>query len=431
MKEIRSEAKKLKDTGKYHEAIRLYEQIYEEVFDKWIAWEYSYCLKGSGHIDKAIEVSKSIYKHSSDFKINNDMLAWLLFEKYYKEKKDNYSYIEVDNMYKIALFVPRLVTQEKKSPFERIVLTMIKIIKNHDGNSINANEKVLNLIELIDPNKLSLEPRISKSSRKQRVYQSNREMYYATKTKVLLNLDKFSECLDCCEDAYASIKVFHHDNDIWIDIRRALCKAKLEGPLVAIAEMKQISMKKKHWIIFYELGKLYESVGDQENALLNYCRASISSEPIKMKVKLYYDTYQLLKEAKEKNWAEVHAFYIVRIKEQQGWNLTPELAEIKKKNEGYDKSIEFIGACLRKYWIDSIHKVLGEKTGKIIKIDKSNRFGFIKSNNESYYFQSKSVLNSHKIVVNDQVKFCIIESFDYKKNRVSEEAAYITISNVD
>ena len=61
MNELRLKAKSLKDEKKYVDAIEIYEQIYSDSCDKWIAWEYSYCLKQVGRIDGAIDICRTVY----------------------------------------------------------------------------------------------------------------------------------------------------------------------------------------------------------------------------------------------------------------------------------------------------------------------------------------------------------------------------------
>ena len=90
----RNQAKKLFDKKEYEEALPVYEKIYSPECEKWIAWEYARLLKQLSRLDDALEISKALYLREKTFVYNNNLLSWLLYEKYFKEKKTEYTAAE-------------------------------------------------------------------------------------------------------------------------------------------------------------------------------------------------------------------------------------------------------------------------------------------------------------------------------------------------
>ena len=205
--------------------------------------------------------------------------------------------------------------------------------------------------------------------------------------------------------------------------------AEIVDNLSGIAELKSISAKKPHWTIFAEIAKLHNKVSDKDNALLNYFRAAITMEPSKMKVTLYYDIYKLLYDNDQQEWANLHALFVINIRESEGWSLNNELQQIKDNTKHDENDIKNLERKLRVFWLEKIHCLLNAQNGIITNINKNGKFGFIKGRTKSYYFQRQSVIQNKRINENDKVKFCVIDSFDFKKRQRTEEAAYIILDN--
>lgn len=241
MEKLWTEAKILKNSKKYSEAIEIYTKIYDSSSDKWLSWEYAYCLKQNKEFDKAISICKNLYNQNKTFKYNNDLLAWLLYEKYFKPSQNQYSKKELNHLFEIAKFIPNLVEQNSNSPYEKIMIATIKKIYEH---STILNRKILDLLGLINQNLLSSHPKTFKKNNREVEYQSDKEWYYSIKTKILYSEDLFNDCMACCDEAMENIETFHHNNEIWIEYRKALCLEKLGRTEEAIAKLKQLSAEK-------------------------------------------------------------------------------------------------------------------------------------------------------------------------------------------
>jgi len=424
MVQLRIQAKQMKDEGKYNEAIILYKQLTLKEEDKWVSWEFAYCLKQVGELDEAIVICKETYNRDHNFLYNNNLLGWLLYEKYFKTLQDDYSYEEVSKLYDIALYIPNIITQDDKSAYSNIILRMLKILKNSTSNN---NDRIFELLNLLDYDKLSSEPKTFTQMGREKEYHSDKEMYFSYKTKVLHSKGLHSECVSCCDIALAELENFHHDNEIWFKVRRALSIGEIADFDESLKQLLQILIIKPHWIIMTELARTYVKVGDEKNSLLYYSKAIITNEPIKMKVAILMEIMMLLENMKEHSWRELHGCMLYKIRDKEGWSIKQDLDTLYKNSELTNLNEYQIHKKLKEYWINNIHNLSTSYNGIVTKVHSNGKFGFIKSSANSYYFQMKSIVFSNKIKIGDKVRFTLTDSYDSKKDRLSKEASYVII----
>ena len=378
---------------------------------------YADSLKKVGYLEESLQIHQILHETYPDFKYNNDHYAWCIYEKYFKNYRDDGTYINSELIEQCNLIL-QLVQQNGYSPIELTVFKMIKILKNET----RFNDYMLSLLNKLNVELLSIEP----GTYKGREYQSKKEGYYASKTKILYDKKEYVECLSCCEEFEQCIAKPHHDNDIWIGIRKALSIANLGDIPTSIDILTDCAIKKDHFYILFELGKLYLRNNDINNTYLFLSRAALTSGKPEMKLKLYQLFSDFLKEQKDVEYLTLHLLYIKRIRERNGWLITDDLAI-------QCSEIEFEGIVneqnvleqLKRFWLTKIRSILGAIDGKVIKVNKN--IGFIKSSKRSYFFKMSSLLNQSRVNTGDNVRFSIVDSFDRKKNIKTKEAAYIEV----
>lgn len=421
--ELRNEAKSFKSEGKYKEAIAIYKELYDNNPDKWLSWEYAHSLKLIGELDKAIEISKRCFNNYQNFQYNNGLLASLLYEKYYKFPQKTYSNSELKQLYEIAVFIDEIIREEKKSPYELIMIATLKVLKE---KQTSFSKEIINILNIININNISDKVGKYKLGERETEYQSNLEFYFSFKTKMLYSEKRFIECISCCEEGLKAIAEFHHDNDIWMKIKRAQSLAEIGEIKQSIEELERLVKLKRHWSIYYDLAMVYEKDSDIKKSLVNFCLASADITPDKMKVGLFQKMAQFLDEINETDWAYKHALFAKKIRTQNEWTIPKELEEYIKKRK--NENIIFDKADLENYWIINIRKGLITSEGKIIKILKNGKMGFVSSTHGSYYFQMiSSIKGNRKLREGDKVVFSLIDSFDKKKQADTREAIYISL----
>ncbi|SVD36142.1 uncharacterized protein METZ01_LOCUS388996, partial [marine metagenome] len=112
---------------------------------------------------------------------------------------------------------------------------LFSIVLKSEKQKPNTNwELINNFCDEFDPNNLSVECRTTKVERKGKMRDmelaSDREFWFAYKTKALFKLEDWAQCFELSKKALASFKVFHYSNDIWFARRIALCKKNLGNP---------------------------------------------------------------------------------------------------------------------------------------------------------------------------------------------------------
>lgn len=422
MDEIRKRARELRSVGDYKEAVEIYVKLYSPNCDRWLAWEYADSLKKCSDFDAAINVCKDTYDNNKDFKYNNDLYSWLLYEKNFKLIKDSYQTDEIVYLYNTALLITELVTQNINSPYEITLIQIIKILSRH---SLNQWDKIVELINKLDLSLASDIPLKYNKQEKEIEYQSNREMLYAYKTKALFEVNKYEECIKCCDEAFSMISNFHHDNDIWINLRKAKSIAALGDIDKGIGLTFDMSVKKIHWDLYYELAKMFIMKNDTDSALLYFCKAAITKDPPRMKVTLYYDMASLYHNIGNIENARLLSYYAYSIRISEKWNVPTNLNNLLYKTNVFDKNIEVDYKKMNDLLVFEIYRILGERQGIVTKVQPHGKTGFISSGKESYYFKMSSVINTRSIKQGDKVIFCLIDSYDQYKNKLTKEAGFI------
>lgn len=206
MEELRKRAKELKDDKQFKQAVELYAEIWSnDNKDKWLGWEYAYCLKQLGEITKTIEVCKETYKLDSKFTMNNDLMAWSVYEKYFKTKKDVYTDQELEDLELIGQSIIELIDHKEKSAYEYIVFAMANSYKKKGDK--NSYTKIINWLDKLDSTKLSDEVVSYVDKRgKDTELPSRREEYYSLRSKSLIELERYKDCIKCCDDAKKDIE---------------------------------------------------------------------------------------------------------------------------------------------------------------------------------------------------------------------------------
>lgn len=329
MDNLRKRAKDLRQTGNYPEAIVLYSQLWDSTNpqnnDNWLGWEYADSLKKDGQIDKAISICEQVYFYNSDFKHNNDLFAWCLFEKHFKSIKEFYSMEEEKSLFQNAELVIKLVNQNSKSPYEHVVFRIIKLLK--DKPQYPAS-RILYWLNKIDVKLISDTPyTFTGKYGKEQESQSRKEMYYACKTKALFEKKLYSDCIICCDEAISQITLFHHDNDIWINIRKAKSIGFNGDIQTALNNLLDLQIKKDHWSLLEDISLFYYKSGDFKNCLIYALRAALTKDPIYQKVNLFYHIGLILQKNGDNDHALMHYLFSKKIREEKDWAL-PDLFQL-------------------------------------------------------------------------------------------------------
>lgn len=436
--EIRQQTRKLlrrniPSVDEYKKALPLCKELWAHFSDTqefWDAHQYANCLKKLGELDEAENVCEYIYQTYRDQKLPScqerpfsyilNLYTWIINDKYVKSiRKPDYQYehIVLDKLFLLHEII-EFVGQDSRLPsFNYCALSVIRILIK---TSKSYNDKMISIINLIDPKDLSSIPtQYTDHAGKEREMASDKETYFQLKSDLLFREKQYEDCILCCTTAIDEIENLHYDNNIWLERKVALALENLGHIDDAIITLKKLILISDKWFLLYELGKCYLRKKETKQALIYMLRAACTKDPEKMKVKLIESIGDIFTDIQEIDLAQENYNFARQIREENDWSVSQTL----NNKISTMMSIRFLD--IRKHWITFLHDEVGAKHGRIVKILPGHRGGFIQAD-RPYYFQYKNFFGKSDLSkVGDNVGFIIVGSFDKKKQQNTEEAVAI------
>ena len=415
----------LRQTGNFDNAFRfldLYNVSIDENTKEIILTSYGWLLYSKFKLENQLSESQHIESE--------------IFEDEDIEATSNHHYNKTEIIQKIESFFPYILKINNDYAYS-VVSNLFNSVLKAEKKKPNANWKLVSdICDLITPSKLHTDCRTIEVERKGQIkpmeLASDKENWYAYKSKALMKLGRFQECYEFSKQALDLFEVFHYSNDIWFARRIALSKKNLGNPAEAIEDLEQILRRKKEWFIQKELAVLYQEAGDNDKAF-NYAISAINNfGDLEYKIDLLYLLGELLKSQDESDLAFKHftLSQLIRVKEE--WSIPPklqsELQQFNKSPISLDK-LQDLKLELKKYWNsfnpqrnetrqNTTQKITG-KIDKILHNDEKGADGFIKYDfNKSIYFRvniTDDIIK--KIVIGLEVDFKVLPAKDDKKEK--------------
>lgn len=235
---------------------------------------------------------------------------------------------------------------------------------------------------------------------------SDKENWYAFKTKSLFETGMYQECFEVSKQALEAFEKFHYSNDIWFARRIALSKKHLGNSDEALNELLKILRRKREWFIQSEVAQIYKENGDFEKAFKYAIEAINNFGDLEYKVGLLVLIADILEKKQENELSFKHYMLSKLLRQQEEWKV-PQTLDYALQNLGFAQiPIEHLPSLkreLKNYWntfkpqhtrpITNGNTTNNnqQQTGKIDKIlhnDEKGVDGFIKyDNNKSVYFR--------------------------------------------
>ena len=261
---------------------------------------------------------------------------------------------------------------------------------------------------------------------------SNKEDWYAVKTKALFETQQYQDCFNLSKKALESFDKFHYSNEIWFARRIALSKKNLGNSTEALNELLLILRRKKEWFIQNEVAQIYKENGDNNKAFEFAISAINNFGDLEYKVGLIALIAELLdlKEEKELSFKHYSLSKLLRLNE--GWNVPNSVISVLSNFSFEQIPIEKLSDLtkeLKKYWNSfkiqeptfkqPPSKLQIGKISKILNNDERGIDGFISYDvNKSIYFRLSSESEIKNLLkVGIDLEFKIIPEKDGKKER--------------
>lgn len=398
----RSLAKQLRKNGNNTDAINIYNELWknrELNWDLWMGWEYADSLKKNGKVDEAILVCKTTYLKDKNFKYNNDLLCWCLFERNIKPYDSN-MLSEVDNFIKIANFITQNTIHDgKKTAYEFTIFKVLKVLQ--EQNNVRQ-ENLLRWVNKLDYSQLSHDViELSFGDGISKEGASRKEQYFKIKTKALQKTNQYTDCIEYCNKAFQEIEKFHYDNQIWLEVRKQYCICMIntdDSSIAAAKRINELANQKKHWSIYATAFECFCHSINYKQAIICASNALISNEPIDKKVGLLYQVGLLLESLNELEKAKKYFYFVYIIRRGKEWKISQELQDKINfyKIQDSDYSIDKFKKDLKAEWISNIKADEEIFDGIVSNIVMPRRkSGFIKTGGQSYYFNISSIVNGN------------------------------------
>ena len=290
-------------------------------------------------------------------------------------------------------------------------------------------------VELLDTECKTIEVE-RKGKKKEMELASNKEDWFAIKTKALFETEHYDECFNLSKLALESFEKFHYSNDVWFARRIALSKKHLGNVTDALNELLQVLKRKKEWFIQSEISEIYKEKEDFESAFKYAIDGINNYGDIEFKVGLLYLIGELLLKKEKIDLAFKHFSLSKLLRQQEEWSIPSKLStslnQLNKEPIPIEKLSE-LKSELNKYWnsfknnsTDNSRNQSNVKLqGKIDRILNQNEKGIngfiIGNNNKSYYFNINSEYNDLSVfTLGSSVEFQILpaQSSDKKEKAI-------------
>ena len=262
---------------------------------------------------------------------------------------------------------------------------------------------------------------------------SDKENWYAFKTKALFETQHYQECFEISKQALEAFEKFHYSNEVWFARRIALSKKHLGNSTDALNELLLVLRRKKEWFIQSEVAEIYKENGEFDKAFKYSIDAVNNFGDLEYKVGLLVLIAEILEKKQEKELSFKHYMLSKLLRLQEEWKV-PQTLDFALQNLGFSpiplEQISNLKKELKNYWNTFSEQQTKpttnnnqQQTGKIDKIlhnDEKGADGFIKyDNNKSIYFRVNATDELIKVLsVGLEVKFKVLPpKEDGKKER--------------
>lgn len=369
---------------------------------------------------KKYEESLSFYKAAIDsgeelLEQDRQKYAWDLY--FVKVKNaSNASELE-ESVKELTSYVSQRNSSKWSNPCP-YTISILKLMKFYSDN-ITFNNNAYKLIMWADKLKPEYLSNVQSKRDDTHRYNSNKENWYLQITKGLFHIGKYDDVIRLSNDALETIPRFNNNNDIWFKYKIAKSYRELGDFDRALEYLDDVIKVKDDWFIFNEIAINYYKKGDLDSSAKWAAKAALSRDgKIESKLKLFLLIGEILKEKGFEDEYIMHKYLVYTIRnanewaQEEGWDRELASYELDIENTDY----RTIYDELSKLWLSL--KFIGQerKYGKITKVFEHGKSGFIKSGNESYYFNTYEFQDDKSFVYEGtEVSFFLEKAYNKKK----------------
>ncbi|AEH51263.1 tetratricopeptide repeat protein [Pseudothermotoga thermarum] len=383
---------------------------------------------------KAYEIATAILNENDPFwtKQVNRYLPWILFNLKLKSQR-----ISLEELHQTVETIVTLSERKNGFVLRSVSILASETLKKADRKKgLQILQSANELLDKINVDELSDKPLESSKYKdkagKNKVLPSEREKWYQLKTKILLVLKKYDECIQQCRNA---LKVSNLIDPVWFYYRIACASSYIGKYEEGLEALEKVLLYKDDWYVQKLFFEIYAKMKDFDNALKYGCRTALNSASDSQKLTFYLNFADFLKAHNYKREADLHYYLYLKTLEKMKDGQKNDTNVKRVYGSLTDKNVvkmreQDVRSELAKFWKDNKFRNEKQLEGTVAKVI-NNGAGFIKSSDsQSYYFKLEDVENAPKSaheLRNKKVKFYPTKSYDKKKGMESWAAVGIVV----
>jgi len=370
----------------YAEALERYERLWQ--YDKSLFYSddlYSFCvcLRKDRRSSDALPVAEVLIEREPNNSRFNSLYGWILYDCLFHDKPQFSEEAFLEQASKIL----SKTKQEPHSPYELTVLKTLDWLRKHPELSETHTQVWLERVkpEGLDLAAFDFQVGKGKMIRKP----SNAESWYHAKAEWLLSVNRFMDCIQCCDEALTLIGEKIPGGEIAPFIwRRGISRFRLGNPVDALPDLLKAQTMVKAWFIPYEISKLSIDLGDTERAYKCALKAVLFPVGIEHKTECYGLLANLYRQKSMFEMERKCLLLYLLVSESFGRQGTHELMERAKAiSRPSDLSYQQLHKELESLWRLSLKKVLTPVQGRLLKALYQKK-GFLKGKDGREYCYS-------------------------------------------
>lgn len=418
--------KGLYDQGSYEEIRAIYQNPEER--DAFTEWDWSFAMNALYKLKRysdCLDAYKMFHKKYPDSSRLDDKMSWSLYYTHLRNAEilpDN-----AETFRKQAEYVLQHCSSTQYSPRWMVTKLLIKAMREGKLGQNVDHQSIARYLDQIDPMTLSTTEGSTEQNGKQIKLASDRESWYAEKSKVQLDLGQYEACIDTAGEALHVITSFHHHHDSWFAYRRAKAQIALGRTDQAQKEIEAILNRGfSHWCFYQIPFEIEKDHQNDEAALLDGVKCALADPSHEMRVTFYDEFAEFLYTMNRQREADLHRQLVILLRNENGWPLREKQLAWVIPEDIREMDKRAVLRELAAFWCSVNDSGRTFYEGAVTKLLPSGQDGFITANGDSYYFSMRDV-RGHNAEMGSKVRFALENRLDRKKNVMKPAAVDIQI----
>jgi len=406
LNELRQHASALRKDNKYDQALAVYRQLWEQpaTRNEWDGWGYAHCLRKLGRPREALTIARQVYQAYPEFEPNRNEYGWSLYDLVIKQDQAAIA----ENPAEFFQAADEILTVAGRDQFSPRARTLFKVIDYLEKRAAYPAQQILEWTARATPDELSEAPgRGNNPTTGQPMeFASDREKWYAARTRALLEVGQHAECIALCQEALQRFGKLHHDNDVWFRWRMAQSKAALGDRATAITEIQSLLKRKQDFFLYWRIAQYQFELGQVEEALKNAVAGALAPGELEYKWELFWLMGQILQARGETELAARHVELALALRLEHQWKIPAELSQSASQLNISTSSCQpaaQVKARLLPYWRQVRFGDMKTMTGKITRLLPTGQAGFIRgADGRDYYFRTAAFKGNKRLLTEGQ-----------------------------